>query len=77
MHLLLRTNDLVLLSYVESLLTDAGIEPILLDTHIAAVEGSIGIFPRRVVVAAADANRARMILRTAGLAAELAPEDDT
>jgi hypothetical protein len=74
MHLLLRTNDLVLLSFVESLLSDAGLEAIVLDAHISAVEGSIGMFPRRVVVADGDASAARRLLAEAGLSAELAPE---
>lgn len=75
MTLLLRTNDLVLLSYVDALLRDARIEHVLLDQNISAVEGSIGVFPRRLMVADQDANRARAVLRGAGLAHELAPDE--
>ncbi len=75
MTLLIRTNDLVLLSYVGSLLEDAGIEAIILDQNISAVEGSIGIFPRRVMVADEAADRARYVLREAGLGSELATID--
>ena len=45
-----RTNDLIKLSYVQHLLQEAGIEYFVADQHIAAVEGSIGAFPRRVIV---------------------------
>lgn len=75
MHLLLQTNDPVLLSYVEALLAGGGMEAIVLDRHISAVEGSIGAFPIRVVVADDDAYAARRLLTDAGLASELAPMD--
>lgn len=76
MILLLQTNDLILLSYVQSLLADAGIEPILLDENISAVEGSIGVFPRRVMVRDRDLVNARRALLEAGLGDELASIDD-
>lgn len=46
----LRTNDLVLLSYATHILAEAGIEATVLDAHMSAVEGSIGAFPRRLMV---------------------------
>lgn len=67
----MRTNDLVLLSYVDALLRDAGIMPMILDSHTSVVEGTIGVIPRRVAVDGADHSRAREILKEAGLAAEL------
>jgi Putative prokaryotic signal transducing protein len=73
MNLLLQTNDPVLLSYVSSLLDDAGIEAVVFDANISVVEGSIGVFPRRVMVREAEIIRARRVLEEAGLAAELAP----
>jgi hypothetical protein len=73
MQLLLQTNDPVLLSYVESLLSDHNIEATVFDVNMSALEGSIGAFPRRVIVHTDDANSARRVLREAGLAAELAP----
>ena len=57
-----RTNDLIKLSYVEHLLQDAGIDHFVADRHIAAVEGSIGAFPRRVLVRAEDLARAVVAL---------------
>ncbi|MCU0731002.1 MAG: DUF2007 domain-containing protein [Hyphomonas sp.] len=58
-----RTNDPVKLSYVEHLLAEAGIDFVVLDRHISAVEGNIGIFPRRVLVPEGDLARARLALR--------------
>jgi len=66
MRELLRTNDIVKLSWVQSLLKDAGIESIVLDAHTSVVEGSIGILPRRLMVANDDYYRARAILDSAG-----------
>ncbi len=67
MRELLRTTDAVLLSFVQSLLSDAGVEAIVADAYISSVEGSIGAFPRRVLVPAEDLARSRAILRDADL----------
>jgi len=67
MDIIETTNDPVRLSFVAALLRDAGIEPILLDAQMSALEGSIGAIPRRIAVAADDATRARRVLRDAGL----------
>ena len=45
-----RTNDLVKLSFVQHLLSEAGIAFSLADQYISAIEGNIGAFPRRVMV---------------------------
>ncbi len=63
MKQLLQTNDLVLISYLEALLRDAGIESIVLDAHASTVEGQISAIPRRVMVAEEDFDRANEILR--------------
>ncbi len=63
---LLRTNDIVKLSWLEALLADAGIETLVLDLHTSIVEGSIGILPRRLMVSDDDYVRARLVLREAG-----------
>lgn len=62
---LLRSNDVVLLSYVETRLREAAIEPVLLDTHTSILEGSIGAIPRRLMVADADHARAVAIVDAA------------
>jgi len=58
-----RTNDPVKLSYVQHLLSEAGIDHFVADQHISAVEGNIGAFPRRVLVAAENLARARFALK--------------
>jgi Putative prokaryotic signal transducing protein len=47
---LLRTNDLVFLSFVQHTLNEAGVEHLVLDEYASAVEGSISAIPRRIVV---------------------------
>lgn len=68
---LLRTNDLVLISRIEAILFDVGIAIFVADQHMSAMEGSLGFLPRRLLVDAADAIRARAVLAEAGLAKEL------
>ena len=66
MRTLIATNDPVRLSFLVALLRDAGIECMLLDGHVSAVEGSIGAIPRRLAVLAEDERQARRILADAG-----------
>ena len=72
MEELLKTNDLVLISYVEALLRDAGIEMLILDQNMSVIEGSLGVLPRRILVPEERLTTARNILRSAGIGAELA-----
>lgn len=66
MRELLRTNDPVKLSWLQALLTDAGIEHIVLDTHMSIIEGSVNAIPRRLCVLDEDLEPARRLLRDAG-----------
>ena len=68
---IIRTNDLVVLGFVQSLLEGAAIPVFVADAHISVLEGSIGAFPRRLLVGDADWERARGTLREAGLEAWL------
>jgi hypothetical protein len=70
------TNDPVVLTFVEAVLTEAGIMPVLLDQHMSVMEGSIGLLPRRLAVAREDRTRAVSILEQAGLS-EWITQDDT
>ena len=63
---LLRTNDVVRLSWLAALLADAGIETVVLDHHASLMEGSIGAIQRRLMVSAEDLPAARGILAEAG-----------
>jgi hypothetical protein len=67
MHELLRSNDAVLISFAEAMLRQAGIASMVADQHISVIEGSIGAFPRRLLVSADDAVTARRVLTEAGL----------
>lgn len=62
MREVLRTNDLVLLSYALHVLGEAGIGAHVFDGHMSAVEGSIGAFPRRLMVGEEDFAQARRAL---------------
>ena len=64
---LLRSNDLVYLSYVIHLLDEAGIDHLLLDSHMSAVEGSIGAIPRRIMVPEESLEVARRVTGNASL----------
>lgn len=63
---LLRTNDMVRLSWLRALLVDANIETVVLDTHVSVVEGSIMAIPRRLMVDDDDIANARRVLDDAG-----------
>jgi len=62
MEELLRSNDPVWLSYVRHVLAEEGIDYLQLDDHMAALEGSVGVIPRRILVLAEDLPRARLSL---------------
>jgi Putative prokaryotic signal transducing protein len=68
---ILRTNDLVLISAIESLFRSAGVGFFVADQNMAAVEGSLGFLPRRILVEARQEARARRLLTEAGFAGEL------
>lgn len=76
MHDLVRTNDPVLISFVESLMRDAGIGCMVADSGMSILEGSVGVIPRRILVDPAMAAQARRILTDAGLEEELRPWND-
>lgn len=71
---IVRTNDLVMISVIESLLTQEGVPYFIADQHMSAMEGSLGFLPRRIMVETEQRGRARRLLREAGLAAELRHE---
>ena len=71
---LMRSNDAVLISFVEALLRDAGLTFFVADQNMSVIEGSIGILPRRVMVSADELERARQLLVEAGMAGELRDE---
>jgi hypothetical protein len=75
MRELVRTNDPVLVSAIGALLDGAQIPHLVLDQNMSVLEGSIGILPRRMLVADDQIAAARRLLADAGLAHELRPDD--
>lgn len=61
----LKTNNPVLLDFAQALLADAGVETFVFDSHASIMDGSVGILPRRLMVADDDYARARAVLREA------------
>jgi hypothetical protein len=68
---ILRTNDLVLISLIETILAEEGIGCFIADRHMSVVEGSLGFLPRRILVSDDDVIGARRALIEAGLGREL------
>lgn len=74
MEELIRTNNLVTISFVEALLKDANIGYIIADQAMSALEGMVGAFPRRILVDGDEVDRARRLIVDAGLGDELRPK---
>ena len=59
---IIRTNDLATIAHIKLLLTNEDIEYFELDVHMSALEGSISILPRRIMVVDSVFERVREIL---------------
>jgi len=68
---LVRTNDMVLVSAIGALLDGANIHHLVLDQNMSIIEGSLGVLPRRVMVADDEIDAARKLLREAGMGKEI------
>lgn len=77
MRELMRSNDAVAISFAQSVLSDAGIAAFLADQFMSVAEGSIGAFPRRLLVDPDDWNAARRALTDAGLEVWLVNDGET
>jgi len=64
---LLRTTDPTVIAFATALLDGEGIAAFAVDVHMSALEGSIGILPRRLMVRADELVRARRILGDNGI----------
>ena len=67
MRELIRTNDAVLVSHIEAVLSEAGLVSFVADGHMSVLEGSIGILPRRILVRERDLFLARAIVADNGI----------
>ena len=74
MQEVIRTNDPVLLSFVEAVLRDAGIAAVVVDQNMSVLEGSIGVLPRRILVS--DDDSAEALSLVAEIQAGNAPASD-
>lgn len=62
MEELLRTNDITVIALARAVLSDEDIECFEFDVNMSVLEGSIGILPRRLMVARRDLFRARALM---------------
>lgn len=74
MRELVLTDDPVVLSFVETLLREAGMSFDVPDRNMSALHGAAGRLPQRVVVDDAECTRARRLLSDAGLSDWLVDE---
>lgn len=63
MKLLISTTDPTVIAFAQALLDGEGIDSFLMDVHMSALEGGIGLFPRRLMVADRDHFRALSVLK--------------
>ncbi len=70
----MRTTNPVDISYIEAILKDAGIHMAVFDSNISIVEGSIGLFPKRVMISEDDCAAVRDLLRGTELESALLPQ---
>ena len=74
MREIVRTNDAVLVSAIGALFDSARIQYMVFDQNMSVLEGSLGVLPRRILVADEQELRARQLLEDAGLGHELRPQ---
>ncbi|UXU75070.1 MULTISPECIES: putative signal transducing protein [unclassified Paracoccus (in: a-proteobacteria)] len=68
MKQLLHSTDPLLIARATDILAAEGITAYCLDQHMSVLEGSLGILPRRLMVADRDLFMARAILRDHAIA---------
>ncbi|MDQ2093240.1 putative signal transducing protein [Rhodalgimonas zhirmunskyi] len=68
MKQLFRSNDPTVFAFANALLQGEGIDAFELDVNMSVLDGSIGILPRRLMVADVDYEEARVILSDNGIA---------
>ena len=71
MKQLIRTTDIVTISHIQAILDAEGIATFELDVNMSVLDGSLGILPRRIMVADDEYDDAVKLITDAGLAMEL------
>ncbi len=74
MQPILKTNDPVLLSFAQDLLAQGDVRSVVFDENMSVLDGSLGILPRRLMVADEDFERGKTLLSD-GLARRAAPKE--
>ncbi|MDO9527018.1 MAG: DUF2007 domain-containing protein [Gemmobacter sp.] len=64
---LLRTNDPTVIAFAQALLQGEDITAFQMDVHMSVLEGSVGILPRRLMVADQHLFLARAIMADNGI----------
>ncbi len=67
MKQLLSTTDPTVIAFAQALLQGEGIDCFEMDVNMSVLEGGIGIFPRRLMVAEADLIRAQRAMTDNGI----------
>ena len=62
---LLRSNNLVLLSWIRSVLDEEDIELFMMDAQMSVLEGSANAIPRRIMISEEDYGSAIQVLKDA------------
>lgn len=70
MKQLLRSTDPTVIAFAKALLQGEDIDCFEMDVNMSVLEGSIGIFPRRLMVRDEDYDRALRTLRDNGIDAD-------
>jgi hypothetical protein len=63
----LRTTDPTAIAFATALLEGEGIAAFQMDVHMSVLEGSLGILPRRIMVADREAEAAKRVLLDNGI----------
>jgi hypothetical protein len=71
MEELIRTNNVVTISFVGTLLKEAGIQHFVADENMSVMDGSINALSRRLMVETDRFEEARRLVEGAGLGDEL------
>jgi hypothetical protein len=66
-----RSNDPVVVSFLQALLEDAGIDASVADNNMAVIEGSIAVWRRRILVPESEADEARQVISDAEIDEDL------
>ncbi|MBU2943645.1 DUF2007 domain-containing protein [Shimia thalassica] len=60
---LLRSNDPTIIAFASALLRGEGIDCFEMDVNMSVLEGSIGVFPRRLMVPSNDHAAALVVMK--------------